>query len=372
MWSARILAGVKKEFRQFVRDRFLVILVLWLYTLEVVICATALSFDLKDEAVAVADLDRTLASRSLADALDRSSSFAIRYHPASEREAAALLARGKVRLVALFPPGYERELARSGAADVQLVADGTNSMMAQTALGLARRIVATESLRLATQEGMMGASGPWIENRVRVWYNPDLRFAFSVVIAMIASAAFMVGLILPAAGIVREKERGTLEQLLVSPLRPAELVASKTIPTVIVGVLALGPSMLISQAFGVPFRGSVAAFTLFALAFLLTAIATGVLVASLVRTLQQALFVAFFVLFPVLFLSGTITPIESMPRGLQAAAFFSPLRHYVTALYGIFLKGVGLRELWPDLLWILGLGAALFSLAGVAFRRRLA
>ena len=371
MWSARVLAGVKKEFRQFVRDPVLLIMVSWLYTLEVVICATALSFDLKDEAIAVVDLDRSHASRSLVDALDRSSSFAVRFHPRSEREASALLARGSVRLVALFPPGYERSLSRGGSADVQLVVDGTNSLMAQTALGLAQRMVATESLRLAGPGGT-AAAGPWVENRVRVWYNPDLRFAWSVVISMIATAAYIVGMILPAAGIVREKERGTLDQLLVSPMRPGELIAAKTIPTLIVALLALGPSMLIAQAFGLPFRGSPVTLTLFALVFEVSAIGTGVLVASLVRTLQQALFVAFFVLFPVTFLSGTMTPIESMPPALQTASLFSPLRHYVTALLGIFLKGVGLDVLWPELLWTVAIGAALFALAAAVFRRRLA
>jgi ABC-2 type transport system permease protein len=371
MWSSRILAGVRKEFRQFFRDPVLLILVLWLYTLEVVICATTLSFDLNDEAIAVVDLDRSPSSRSLSDVLDRSPSFAVRFHPASEHEAAELLSRGSVRLVALFPRGYERNLARSGSADVQLVVDGTNSMMAQTALGLAQRMIAAESHRLAHAAGAAATAGPWIENRVRVWYNPDLRFVYSVVISMIATAAYMVGLILPAAGIVREKERGTLEQLLVSPLRPAELIAAKAIPSVIVGLLALGPSMLIAQAFGVPFRGNPFTLALFALAFIVSAIATGVLVASLVHTLQQALFVAFFVLFPVIFLSGTITPIESMPPGLQAVSLLSPLRHFMEAMLGLFLKGVGIDILWPQLLSILGIAAGLFALAGWVFRRRI-
>jgi ABC-2 type transport system permease protein len=139
----------------------------------------------------------------------------------------------------------------------------------------------------------------------------------------------------------------------------------------VVGLAALGPGLLIARAFGVPFRGDPGTLALLSFVFLLGAVATGVLIASAVRTLQQALFVAFFVLFPILFLSGTITPIESMPPALQIFSLFSPLRHYMDALLGVFLKGVGLRVLWPQLVWMLGLGTAVFVLSMIVFRRRL-
>ncbi len=372
MFTRRIGAMIRKEFRQFFRDPVLLILVLWLYTAEVIICATALSFDLDNEVIAVLDLDRSRASLALAERFDRSPTFEVRHHPSTEGEVRRLLDRGEARLALTFPERYGKDLDRDGAAEVQILADGTNSLIALTAVGQARRLAAHATEEILREQGVGSTEGPWIDNRVRVWYNPGLEFVFSVVISMIALGAFIVGAILPTAGIVKEKERGTIEQLLVSPLRPVELLLAKVVPTMVIGLLALGPSVLIAFAFGLPLHGSPVTLAAFSFAFLLSAVSIGVLIASAVRTLQQALFVVLFVLFPVLFLSGTITPIESMPSVLQMVSLLSPVRHYMDALLGIFLKGNGFAVLWPQLLWLLGLGAALFGTGLTLFRRRLA
>lgn len=371
MTEGRMGASIVKEFRQFFRDPVILILVLWLYTIEIIICALALTFDLNDVPIAALDLDRSSRSAELVEAFDRSPSFAVRHWASDEREARTLLDRGDAQFVAVIPPGYGQGLARDGEAVVQLLIDGTNSTTALTALGETQRLVFRRSLEALAATASMGSAVPLIDNRVRVWYNPDLRFVYFVVISMIALAAYMVGVIHPAAAIVKEKEAGTIEQLLVSPLRPSELIVAKTLPTLVIGVLALGPAMLIARALGVPFRGDLITFVVLSLAFLSSAIATGVLIASLVRTLQQALLVSFFVLIPVMFLSGTITPIESMPPLIQALSRLSPLRYYMEALLGVFLKGVGLEVLWPQLAWMLGLGAGLFAWTAVLFRKRL-
>lgn len=372
MSITRLVVAVRKELRQLLRDPVLIILVLWLYTLEVAICADALTFELRNEAVAVVDLDRTTTSRDIADRLDRAESFAVRHQLTDEREARTLLDRGLVRMVAIIPPGYGERVSRLEEADVQLLVDGTNSLVAMTALGETRRLVARAALERVARLAPPGTSRAAVDNRVRILYNPALRYVYSVVTSMIASAAFMVAIILPAASIVREKERGTMEQLLVSPLTPSEIMLAKTIPTLLVGMVMLIPSLAVAALFGVPFLGEAGPFIALSAAFLVSAIAIGVLIASAVRTLQQALFVAFFVLFPVLFLSGTMTPIESMPRALQVATLASPLRYYAEALSGVMIKGVGLEVLWPQLVTMLGLGAVLFALAGVFFRRRIA
>lgn len=371
MTGGRLWAAVAKEFRQFFRDPVLLILVLWLYTVEVVLCSVSLSFQLKNEAVGVFDLDRSQASAELAERFDRSSSFAVRYHPGTEREARALVSEGKTRLVVVIPPGYREELARGRDAPVQLIGDGTNSMIAMTALGDARRLIAHAASDWVRQRAASAPAIPWVENQVRVWYNPDLRYAYFMVISMIALAAYFVGVIHPAATIVKEKETGTIEQLLVSPLRPGELILAKTLPTFTIGLLALGPGVLIAKSFGVPLRGDPWTFALMSAVFLVSAIGTGVLIASAVRTLQQALLVSFFVLFPVLFLSGAMTPIESMPRILQELSRLIPLRYYIEALLGVLLKGVGVNVLWPQLVWMLGLGATLLVFATALFRRHL-
>lgn len=369
--TRRLRAAIRKEFRQIVRDPLLLILVLWLYSVEIVLCAISLSFDLRKEPIAVVDLDQSRASMALAERFDRAPSFDVRHRPATVETARVLLERGDARLVVVLPRGYEGELAREGTADVQLVVDGSNSILALNAAGQAQRIVVRSWQDILAQYAAPLPAFPQVENRVRIWYNPDLRFAFEQVLTSIALAAFMVAVIIPAALIVKEKESGTIEQVLVTPLRFGELILAKTVPMFVIGMLALGPSMLIARLFGLPFRGNPLTFAALSAALLVGAIATGVLIAASVRTMQQALLVAFFVTVPILFLSGTMTPVENMPPALQAAARLSPMRYYVESLPAIVLKGAGIDLLWKQLLWLLGLGAALFALASVVFRRRL-
>lgn len=372
MSIGRTGAAIHKEFRQVFRDPVLLFLVLWLYTAEVVICALTLTFDLNEEPVAVLDLDRSVSSRRLTERLDRTSAFDVRFHLHDEREIRPMLDEGRARFVAVIPPDHEERLGRTGGSDIQLVVDGTNSLLALTAIGQAQRLVLSSSIAALRDAGATDIEASLIDNRIRIAYNPGLRYVYSVLLSMIAQAAFMVGVLLPAASIVREKERGTVEQLLVSPLRPGELIIAKTVPTLLIGLVSLGPSMLIARAFGVPLRGDPLTLAILSAALLTSAVATGVLIASAVRTLQQALLVAFFVLFPVLFLSGTMTPIESMPAALQQISRASPLRYYMDALLGVFLKGVGLDVLWPQLLWMIGIGSVLFLGSALLFKRRLA
>jgi ABC-2 type transport system permease protein len=204
---------------------------------------------------------------------------------------------------------------------------------------------------------------------VRVWYNSNQSYTPFVVLSMIALAALMVGMIHPAASIVREKESGTIEQLRVTPIGRAELFVAKTLPTMLIGLISVYPSLLIVWWFGVPLRGSLAVFMALTALFLVSAVALGVLIAAFSTTLQQALLLSFFVLFPTMFLSGTIAPVESMPEVLQALSLASPLRHYMDVILGVFLKGAGIDVLWPQALALLFIGSLLFTVAALVFRR---
>lgn len=364
----RFLGLLIKESIQFSRDRAMLALILFLYTAEVVMCTVALTFDVKDLRLAVLDQDRTPASRALAERFLTTPQFRSAGIPASEPEAGALLARGQAAIALVIPRDFGSRLEQRRPVAIQVLLDGTNSNTAAIARGYALRIIAEyEQTRAPSRNAAsLGRALP----ALRVWYNQSLTFSSFMVLSMIAVASMMVGVVQPAASIVREKEMGTIEQMLVTPITTLELFLAKTLPALVMCLLALFPALLVAQAFAVPMRGSVTLFIALSGIFLLSAIGLGVLIATFTRTLQQALLVAFLGLFPLLFLSGTLVPIESMPVPLQWATLFSPLRHYMDIVLGIFLKGVGLEVLWPQALALTALGAGLFAAALAVFRRQ--
>jgi len=365
----RLASLLTKEIIQFSRDRVILILILWLYTIEVVICAYALSFDVKHLPLAAVDLDRSIASRNLLEKFSISEAFDVAGYPSTMAVAGNWLDGGKASLVIVIPEGFDRDLRRGTVPIVQLLLDGSNSNTAAIARGYAAQI-----LDRFQQEWLPDAVAPavQVEPVIRVWYNPDQTYTSFMVLSMIALAALMVGVIHPAASIVREKEVGTIEQLMVTPIRIGELFLAKTAPTLAMGLLSVFPSLLIVWWFGVPLRGSLLLFLLLTALFLLSAIGIGVLVAAVSKTLQQALLLSFFGLFPLMFLSGTLVPVESMPEFLQMLSFVSPLRYYMDVILGIFLKGAGIAELWTQALALFVIGSLLFGIAMGVFRRQLA
>ncbi len=357
---------LRKETIQFFRDRVILGLILWLYTIEVVICAMALSFDVENVPMAVVDQDRSVLSRTLLQKFALSESFVLKHQENDVSVAERHLTRGEVTTILVIPPGFERSVRAGNQAKVQFLQDGTDSNIAANSLYYAKGIV-----NAFVREQFPQSRDTNVVSVTRIWYNPQLTTANFMVLSMIALAGMMVGVIHPAASIVREKERGTIEQLLVTPISTMQLFLAKLTPTMIMGILSVFPSLLIVRAFDVPLRGSLALFLALTGVFLLSAIALGVLIASYSRTLQQALLLSFFGLFPVMFLSGTLTPVESMPVFLQALSYLSPLRYYMDIITGIFLKGAGWMELWDETLSLLAIAVPMLILALAVFRRRL-
>lgn len=365
----RLKAALKKEFLQFLRDRMLIILILWTYTIEVVMCTLALSFDVRNLTLALYDQDRTQLSRELAERFTATEYFG-RLRPASSpREIDGLLDRGEADLALVVPPDFARRALAGEPVEVQVLLSGVNSNTANAARGYANVIIERFAHNLlrshATAHGYEPRL-PEVTAQTRIWYNPELRFQHFMIISMIVIAALMVGIITTAAGLVREKESGTAEQLMVTPLRAHEIVIAKMAPPLAVGLLALAPSIAIAFAFGVPLRGSLALFVLASAVTLVVCMAIGMFISTFAVNLQQALLISFFVLFPVMFLSGTVVPVESMPRALQYISLASPVRYYMEISLGIFLKGVGWSVLWPQFLALLAIGS---GLAGWGLRR---
>jgi ABC-2 type transport system permease protein len=369
MMSTRLAGLLRKETIQFFRDHWVLGLILWLYTIEVVLCTYALSFDVEHVPTTVVDQDRTVASRQLTQAFALSDAFDVVTTQQTPDQAAGRLASGQAGMVVVIPSGFAQAYRSGIHPTVQLLLDGTNSSTAARvrnyALEIVHRFEARHAQLAARPAQVTATPAP------RIWYNPDQTTTAFMTLSMIALAGMMVGVIHPAASIVREKEQGTIEQLLVTPIRTGELFAAKTVPTLLMGVLSLFPSLLIVAWFEVPLRGSLLLFIPLTAVFLLSAIALGVLIASVCRTLQQALLLAFFGLFPIMFLSGTLTPVESMPGFLQTLSLGSPLRYYMDIILGVFLKGAGWSELWPQSLVLAAIGAVLFGLSLLVFRRRI-
>lgn len=370
----RLGAIVRKELLQFLRDRVLVGLIFYIYTADVLLCTYALSFDVRDLTLAVYDQDGTAVSSALIERFTATEYFGklvpVRYPHDLDRA----LDSGAADLALVVPPGFAHNVGAGRAADVQLLLSGANSNTANVARGYARAILesfAHDRLRAAGQARGLALELPEIRPQVRIWYNPALEFRYFMVVSMIVVAALLVGVISTAASFVREKETGTVEQLVVTPLRRWEIAVAKSLPPLAVGMVALMPGLAIAAWIGVPIGGSLSLFFVASSAALTVCLGAGILIATFARNLQQALLIAFFVLFPTMFLSGTIVPVESMPAALQALSAASPIRYYLEIALGTLLKGVGWSVLWPQLAVLAAMGVALAGVSLARLRRRL-
>jgi ABC-2 type transport system permease protein len=373
---SRFLSLMRKEFLQFFRDRMLVILILYTF-IEPVLCGVSLFMDVKHLGLAVYDADRSATSRELIDKLSTSEHFDLRYTPDSLANLRPLLDSGKVQMAIVIPTGLERDLARGDTARVQLIADGSNANIAAVAVGYAEQIIGAYSRRIELQRLGLPESAlarlPVVVNRIRARYDPDLRFTNFNMVAMVAFAVPVLGVLLGSVAIVREKEAGTLEQLLVTPIRPWELIAAKLLPMGVVKMVGLAMGIVIAVwGFHVPLRGSLWLYFAMSILIFIVGMGLGVAIGTVANTMQQSLLLAFFIIFPMSFLSGMMSPVGNMPPLLQWISLLSPFRYYLTISLGIFLKGVGVSVLWPQVLGLAILGVVIFTFSLSGFRRSLA
>ena len=367
-----------KELTQIRRDRRLFGVLLAAPIVQLILLGFAANVDVREIQLAVRDNDHTQQSREFVRALGASGWFQVTLLATPAADDARLLAGGQVGVVAVIPPGFGKALARGESASVQTLLDGADSNFAvqgSAYLQRAARLFSERQVRLAL--GAAGAGGapalPQVVAETRVWYNPDLLSRWFMVPALMGVLLVVTTMIVSSMALVKEREEGTLEQLIVTPLRPLELIIGKLLPFVVIGfgvVTLCLPVML--GVFGIPLRGHIGTLYLLSGVFLLTTLGLGLFVSTLVQTQQQAMLVAgFFVMMPFVLLSGFIFPVENMPKFFQVLAQFIPLKYYLTIVRGIFLKGVGLDVLWRDALILLGWGVGILGLAALKFRKRL-
>jgi len=362
----RIREMVLKEFRQIFRDPRMSRVILVTPVLQLLLFGYAVSTDVHDTPTIVVDLDRTQASRALLD--DFFSSGYFRVVRWSDRPADLVdgLDRGEAVVGIEIPTGFADAVATGAGARVQLILDGTNSNTASVAQSYASRIVQRYGARADAR-----ALEPPVDLRERAWFNPDLASRNYNVPAVIGAIILLVALLLTSLAIVREREIGTLEQLRVSPLSAGEIIAGKTIPFGIIGLVDMAIVTLVAVAwFDVPFAGTVPMLLLASVFYLLAALGLGLLISTVASTQQEAFMVSFLVYMPAILLSGFMFPISSMPETFQWLTLLNPMRHYLEIVRGVFLKGVGLSALWTQYAALGAMGVAVLGLAAARFRQR--
>ena len=367
---SRLSSLIRKEFQQFRRDKKMRGIVIVAPIMQILVLGYAANMDVKDVPLAVYDQDRSAESRALAAAFIASGSFILAANPDSNEAVDEELSSGTAERALVVPPAFGRELRSHGSPALQLLVDGSRANTAAVALAYAASVANNFSLRFAP--GSVRIALP-VEARTRVWYNPELKSRVFMIPGVFALLLMVITIILTSLAIVKEKESGTLEQLIVTPLRKAELIAGKLAPFVIISLviicLALAACALF---FGIVPRGSVLLLFLLSLALVFSTLGIGLLVSTFARTQQQAMmFSIFFFMFPMMILSGFVFPIANMPAPIRALTYLMPLRYYLIIVRGIFLKGSGIELLWPQLWPLLLIGAAVVSFSIARFRKQL-
>jgi ABC-2 type transport system permease protein len=382
MWE-RIGEIIRKEFKQTLREPRMRGMLLGPPIIQMLVFGFAVNLDVEHVRLGWMDMDRTAQSAELRKRFDASPSFDLRFEARSEKEAEALLDKGEAMAVVRIAAGFGSDLAAGRQARVQVLVDGSNSNTAAIVGGYAGGVVARYNQELLraqqikklvgrTQNGPILLAIPGLRSETRVWFNEDLLSRNYFVPGVIVNIIMLVTLMLTAMSIVREKEIGTMEQIMVTPIRPIELMLGKTIPFAIVGLVdTLFVAGLALVVFHVPLRGSVLVLLGASMLFLLSTLGAGLFMSTISETQQQAMMTTFFFFQPAFMLSGFTFPIRNMPVVVQWITYLNPLRYFMEIVRGIFLKGSGLNELWSQML-LLGLfGVTILFLSAQRFHKRL-
>ncbi len=376
---------MRKEFIQVARDPRMRAMLFMPPLIQLLIFGYAANLDVNTAKIAWMDQDHSAASRELLSEFQGSGRFIIVAEPENDAQMQRLLDRATVDAVVRVMPGFARDVERGRSTSVQVLLDGTNSNTASIVSNYATQTIARYSSEVMTQlsrskmvAGTMASGGamnpavPQIVARSRVWFNPDLRSRNYFIPGVVVNIITLVTLMLTAMAIVREKEIGTMEQLMVTPIRPMELILGKTLPFVLVGLwdmlLVVGASLLI---FHIPFAGNFGLLVACTLLFLLTSLGAGLFISTVSRTQQQAMMTTGLFFQPFFMLSGFSFPIRNMPVSMQALTYINPVRYFMEIVRGIFLQGTGISTLWPQMVALAIFGVTILWLSVLRFHKTL-
>jgi ABC-2 type transport system permease protein len=376
---------IRKEFIQALRDPRMRAMLVMPPLIQLMIFGYAASLDVDNAKIAWMDQDRTPESRDLLAEFEGSGRFILAGFPDNERAMQTMMDRGQVDAVIRVLPGFARDVERGRSTGVQVLLDGTNSNTAGIVSGFASQCIARYSSEVMQKQqrskmisatesagGAVAMSAPQVVSRTRVWFNPDLRSRNYFIPGVIVNIITLVTLSLTAMAIVREKEIGTMEQLMVTPIRPSELIIGKTLPFVLVGVwdmlLVMGAALLV---FHVPFRGSFWLLFGTTLLFLLTSLGAGLFISTVCKTQQQAMMATSLFFQPFFMLSGFTFPIRNMPQLAQWLTWLNPVRYFMEIVRGVFLQGAGVEALWPQMVALAIFGVVILGLSVLRFHKQL-
>ncbi|MEI2609316.1 MAG: ABC transporter permease [Candidatus Promineifilaceae bacterium] len=376
MFNSRLLSLIRKEFIQIRRDPRTLALTFLLPVVQLFLLGYAATNDVRNVPLAVFDQDKSAASRALQDAYRSADYFQIEYDVQSEAELVALIESGRVRAGMIIPPAYEQDIARGQTAQVAFFIDGSDPTVAGTALSVANFVGQTQATEITVERlaarGMAGAIQPAVEVRPQVWYNPDLVSSYYMIPALVGMILQFLGTMLTSTAIVREREQGTIEQLIVTPIGALELVVGKVVPYVLIAfidmILVLVAGVLV---FGVPINGSIPLLLGLSAIFILSSLGLGIFISTVSNTQQEAMLMTMFTLLPSVFLSGFLFPLAAMPQFLQAISYVIPLRYFLIIARAIILKGAGLTAIRPEAIALTIFAILIMTAAATRFRKRL-
>ena len=359
-------AMLKKEFIQMRRDRLTLAMMLGIPALQLALFGYAIQTEVRHLPTIVLDESRSAESRRFIHALLNTGNFDLHGFVQGRDEIERVLGRGDARAAVVIPPDFERDIKRGRTATAQVIVDAADPLASNAAIAGAGLAGATRSQALNLALGVR----PAIEVRVRPWYNPALRSAVYIVPGIVGVLLTITMIVIASIALVRERERGTLEQLVVTPIGKTSLLLGKIVPFLLVGYVQITVILLLGRVlFGVPVRGSIPQLYLAALPFIVASLAVGMFISTLVGTQAQAMQLGFFFLLPNILLSGFMFPREAMPDAAQWIGAALPLTYFLKILRGILLRGVGLEALWKEAAVLAGFATVLIAMSVVRFRK---
>jgi ABC-2 type transport system permease protein len=368
---SRILSILYKEFLQMRRDRMTLALVFMLPMVQLLLFGYAIQTEVRHIATVVFDQSLSAESRDILNSFSASGYFDLTYTSGSYDNVNKMIDSGKAKVGIVIPPDFAKNVHRGASAPVQVLVDASDNMVANQAIAIANSIGLIKSQEILTKK--MPFKNPPYDIRVRPWYNPDGITAYYMVPAILGIVVTMTMVIMTSMGIVREREKGTLEQLMVTPIKPFELMIGKILPYIVLGYVQITVALLIGKlVFHVPIKGSLFELYLLTLFFITASLGLGILISNVAKTQMQSMQMAFFVMLPSILLSGFMFPREAMPRIIYYIGNFIPLTYYLVIIRGIVLKGIGFSYLAGQVVSLLVFSVVLLTISTLKFKKTIA